>query len=666
MSKPTIMTGDLSMLPKAVSLAISSQYGHHRFPWFEDLLVYVNNYFNNIFGSDYQTLLLTCTLEGSKEVLDFDNLKVVDLSNILGADEEKFNDKSVDVYVIAPERILMSIPGTAIVVIKKDAIIKLKDNLEKLENKPYLLDLVKAYNVWEKKQTTPYSPSISSVVGLVAAIKFIESHGGLEKHIKRHIGWAKFVRDYLNLNNFKIIDNSSNSFTICEVPETIKADKLVEYLANNNLYISLVDQKTINIGHLGYICKEDLQAFVDLFDKFLNIKTDVSFENVKELVFDCSEKFENIILNNSAERLLTPGPTYFNPEVFDVMDKYTYYNSKKFKEDFLDLSNKLSVWFKAHNQTLILSAPSTGFMEAAISNLTRKNDLGLIISHGKFGDRWLEICQAKNRENVLLRVEDEQWGKAFSPEDIDNFLKKQNKKIDFICFQQNETSTGVAYHQEQIKQITLIAHKHNPDIMVIMDFVSGSFAHDIDFDSSGVDAAIIGSQKGLGISSGIAFMLLSDRAITRLKDVKNSVNYNYLNLSKLLSGISDNKFISIPNIFHIYSALKSLDLIDKMGGRDKFINHHIKLAEKTRSHIKDLNLQILGDKKYLSNSVTILLFDDKHDASKIKKALKEQYKIVVAGAQSDYWKSKFLRIGHLGYVKEKDIDDLFQALKKIL
>jgi aspartate aminotransferase-like enzyme len=123
----------------------------------------------------------------------------------------------------------------------------------------------------------------------------------------------------------------------------------------------------------------------------------------------------------------------------------------------------------------------------------------------------------------------------------------------------------------------------------------------------------------------------------------------------------------MPNVFHIYSALKSLDSMDKLGGRDYFINRHAKLAKKTRDYVENkLGLKILGDKDYLSNSVSLVLFPENIDAVKIKKTLKEQYGFSVAGAQSDYWKSKFIRVGHLGYVDEKTIDDFLQSLAKVL
>lgn len=665
MFKPIIMTGDLSMVPPIVARAVSSQYGHHRFAWFQDVLNYISDYFVKVFGSDYQALLLTSTLSGAKEALDFNNFKVIDVSDSLGVNQASFQDGNVDAYVIAPERALMGIPGTAIVIIKRESVSRLKENLDQLKLKPYLLDVVKAYDVWNKKQTTPYSPSISSVVGLASALRFIESQGGLNKHVERHQKLATFIRRYLQKNNFILEDKKTNTHTVCKVPIEIKAEDLVNKLATENIFIKLIDNNTIKIGHIGYVDNQSLERFIGAFDKALNTKTEISFQVIEKYLFNTAEKISEIIFNTAKEKLLTPGPTFFNPKVFDVMDSYTYCNSEKFINDFCQLSSKLSAWFKAHNPALILSGPSTGFMEAAISDLTKADDRGLVISHGKFGDRWMEICQAKSRNFVSLALKDEEWGQAFSLEDIENFLKKQDKKINFICFQQTETSSGVSYVQRQIEQIVKAARQHNPDMIIIMDLVSGAFAHDIDFDKADIDAMVIGSQKGLGISSGIAFLTISDRAIKKLEENQEQ-NIGYLNIRRLLQGIFEKKMIDMPNIFHVYSALKSLDLIEKLGGRNYFIEHHAKLAKQTRDGLRELGLSFLGQEPYLSNAVTVALFPENIDARQIKKTLKEEYGISVAGAQSDYWKPRFIRIGHLGYVSEQDINDLLQALKIIL
>lgn len=838
MSKSIIMSGDLSGLAPAVANSIAKEYGHHRLAWFQGLLDDLNDYFESIFGNDYQALHLTTTLQGAYDAINFNTQRhvivkdvsndgglldldqkiaeirkqsddlfiAVDISLSFGVDRIFFNNKEIDAYIIAPEKSLMSIPGTVLVVIKKSSVVKLENERDGLLEKPYLLDLIKSYKIWDEKRTTPYSPSISSIIALDRSIRFINFYGGLKQHFQKHKIVAEFIRDYLWKNGFPVINQkpASNAFTICQLPENIQAQKIVDKLSENNIFIELVSNihNTIKIGHFGYISKQSLKIFIEKFSNIVGIQnnlftTDLNIYDDQNLV-DLSHPIENafsqrvigligedkdfvkeylisngikniieqdvflrahtiillpaynkvidgkllqniekngkmdvlinfslnpkvihhqtleksiqngwlnyyssdtkeniredilkIVLNSVQEKLLTPGPTLFNPAVFDVMDSYKHHQSSRFKEDFFILSDKISNWMGAHNQTLILSSPSTGFMEAAISNFTGIHDRGLIISHGKFGDRWMEICQAKNREYILLRVADEEWGRAFTEVDVKYLLAKQQIKVDFICFQQNETSSGVSYNQKQIKKIVKIARQYNPNIIVIMDFVSGAFAHDINFDAAGIDAMIIGSQKGLGISSGVSFMNISDRVIQKMltlagyqkswqefkkedivqyvKKFENQQRVNFLNVLQMFYDFNNKIIANVPDIFHVYSALRSLRLIEDLGGRGFFIKRHARLARYVRKFlIKQLGLQILGDIRHMSNSVTLPLFPKDIDAGQVKKMLYNYYGISVSGAQSDYWKSGFFRIGHLGYVDERVINHFLRALKVVI
>ena len=53
------------------------------------------------------------------------------------------------------------------------------------------------------------------------------------------------------------------------------------------------------------------------------------------------------------------------------------------------------------------------------------------------------------------------------------------------------------------------------------------------------------------------------------------------------------------------------------------------------------------------------------DISKLNKIMREEEGIVLAGGQSTL-SGKIFRIGHLGYVSEKDIVEVIAALKRVL
>ncbi len=58
-------------------------------------------------------------------------------------------------------------------------------------------------------------------------------------------------------------------------------------------------------------------------------------------------------------------------------------------------------------------------MESAVANLFSPGDQVLVVSTGKFGERWAEICQAFGLEVVEEKVE---WGKPADPALVERAL----------------------------------------------------------------------------------------------------------------------------------------------------------------------------------------------------------------------------------------------------
>ncbi|MFY9457484.1 MAG: aminotransferase class V-fold PLP-dependent enzyme [Candidatus Spechtbacterales bacterium] len=366
--------------------------------------------------------------------------------------------------------------------------------------------------------------------------------------------------------------------------------------------------------------------------------------------FAIGEMTMHFILNGTKKIMLTPGPTKFNPEVFQVMHDYAHPRSEKFKKAHKTLLIKLGKWMGSRrNFPIIISGPSTAFMEAAIVNLTSRGDRGLVISHGKFGDRFIEISEAKKRKTECMKVEDRQWGKAFSPKEIAAFFKNDaarcKDKISFLCLQQNETSSGVAYSQNQIKSIVHAARRYNPSMMIIVDAVSGLLAMPLDFDSMDIDAMIVGSQKSFGVASVIAYMCLSRRAL------------------KKMTPPSLNQMV---NVFHILSTLKSLKIMEREGGKATVLKRHADLATMCRKEIKKMGLTLMSRYPNFSDSVTPIILPKNIGAAAIRRKLESLYGISIAEAQSDYWKGSMIRIGHFGYVNKVDMARCLRALRILI
>ena len=92
---------------------------------------------------------------------------------------------------------------------------------------------------------------------------------------------------------------------------------------------------------------------------------------------------------------------------------------------------------------------------------------------------------------------------------------------------------------------------------------------------------------------------------------------------------------------------------------------HARVAQAVRDGVKSLGLSLFANEKHASNTVSAIAGSNGLDINKMRKILREEYQIVLAGGQQQL-DGKIFRIGHLGWVTEDDIKAVMSALKVVL
>ena len=77
-----------------------------------------------------------------------------------------------------------------------------------------------------------------------------------------------------------------------------------------------------------------------------------------------------------------------------------------------------------------------------------------------------------------------------------------------------------------------------------------------------------------------------------------------------------------------------------------------------------MNLKLFADERCLSPSVTAIRTEE-IDAEEFRKKIKNKFDILLAGGQ-DHLKGKIFRVGHLGYVNDRDIITVIAAISNTL
>jgi serine---pyruvate transaminase len=352
--------------------------------------------------------------------------------------------------------------------------------------------------------------------------------------------------------------------------------------------------------------------------------------------------------------LFAPGPTPVPSEVLLEMAMPIIHHRSPDFFPVLDSAKRGLQWlYQTKNDVLILCSTGTGGMVGAVNNFFNHGDRVLVINGGKFGERWTEICQAYGLQVEEIIVE---WGYAVNPDMVEKRLKK-GKDIKGVFVQASETSTGV-YHD--IKALASIVKKYE-DTLFIVDAVSALVAHDLRTDEWGIDIMVAGSQKGVMLPPGLAFVSVSEKAWAKAE--KSKLPKFYFNFKKERQNLAKNQTNFTSPVTLIIGLNASLKMLKAEGLKNVFKRHE-RLANVIRKAVQALGLELYS-KESPSNSVTAILAPPGIDGQAVYKNLREKYGITAAGGQGKA-RGKIFRIAHLGYSDRFDVITAIAGIEMVL
>jgi aspartate aminotransferase-like enzyme len=352
--------------------------------------------------------------------------------------------------------------------------------------------------------------------------------------------------------------------------------------------------------------------------------------------------------------LLAPGPTPVPPEALLAMAMPIIHHRSPDFLPVLDSAKKGLQWlYQTKNDVLIICSTGTGGMVGAVNNFFSPGDKALVINAGNFGERWTKICKAYNLTVEEIKID---WGYTVRPEDVEKALKN-DPSIKGVFVQASETSTGV-YHN--IEALAKIVRKHENTIFVV-DAISALVAHDLKMDEWGIDVLIGGSQKGLMLPPGLAFVGVSEKA-WKFADKATSPKF-YFNFKKERENLAKNQTSFTSPVSLIIGLNECLKIVQAEGLENAFKRHE-RLAHATREAVKALGLTLFS-KESPSNAVTAIDAPNGLDGQEIYKNLRVKYGITAAGGQGQA-KGKIFRIAHLGYADTFDVITAIAGVEMVL
>lgn len=352
--------------------------------------------------------------------------------------------------------------------------------------------------------------------------------------------------------------------------------------------------------------------------------------------------------------LRIPGPTPLPDAVLEVQSRQMIdHRGPEFGEILTRVTANLKTLFQTKNDVLMLTGSGTGAMEASVANLLSPGEKVMVVNIGGFGDRFVSIIKAFGANPVPVNFE---WGRAADPEVVRRELKA-NPDVTTVFVTQNETSTGVT---NPLKEISAVVKEF--DKLIVVDAISGIGSIRCAVDEWNLDVVLAGSQKGWMASPGIAMVSLSERAWQKQSQAKLPRFYWDFKVTKEYAQIKQPPWT--PAVSVIFGLDVGLQILIKEG-LENIIARHERIGRMTREGVKALGFKIFADERYASNTVTAVLAPEGFDVRKYRRIIDEEYNVVLATGQGKI-ASKTFRIGHMGLVSEKDIENVLASMKSAL
>ncbi|NMF83975.1 alanine--glyoxylate aminotransferase family protein [Nodosilinea sp. P-1105] len=353
--------------------------------------------------------------------------------------------------------------------------------------------------------------------------------------------------------------------------------------------------------------------------------------------------------------LMIPGPTPVPEPVLLAMAKHPMgHRSGEFSALMGEVTAGLKWLHQTTNDVLVLAASGTGAMEAGMINFLSAGDKVLVGNNGKFGERWGKVARAYGLDTQEITAE---WGKPLNPDDFKAALEADTAKaIKAVIVTHSETSTGVLNDLETINR-----HVKAHGALIMVDAVTSLGACSVPVDEWGLDVVASGSQKGYMLPPGLAFVSVSPKAWDAYETA--TLPKFYLDLKPYSQGAAKNTTPFTPPVNLFFGLHAALQMMQREGLAAIFARHD-RQRRATRAAMQALNLPLFGADDCASPAITAVM-PQQVEAEQIRSVMKKQFDIALAGGQ-DHLKGKIFRIGHLGFVGDRDILTAVSALEATL
>ena len=349
--------------------------------------------------------------------------------------------------------------------------------------------------------------------------------------------------------------------------------------------------------------------------------------------------------------LRIPGPTVLHPAALAASQRAMVPHRSPEAAELVDrLAHNLKLVHATEQSVLWWTGTGSAGWEASIVNLTSPGDRIVVTVSGDFGDRYAKTAARLGLDVHRIDVE---WGRAVTPDLLEQAFDQHGPfRAAFITH--SETSTGLA---NPLKELAAVARSHGA--LVVVDAVSSAAAMPVNVDEWDLDWVLSGSQKAWMCPPGLMISAVSERAMAAAEE------------STFPRFIWDVRTVAEATVNHTSAQTPALSLQYALDaavgamleeGLEAMYARHARLGQHVRDGLTANGLRVLADPAYPSQAVTAFhLPEGFPNAQAFHDRLRDEYGVEIAIGQG-HLAQAVLRIGHMGYVEQPELDATIEAI----
>lgn len=371
------------------------------------------------------------------------------------------------------------------------------------------------------------------------------------------------------------------------------------------------------------------------------------------------ELFEE--LEPTPRLLMGPGPVDLYPRVLRAMSVPI---QGQFDPDFRRYMQQTMALYRnvfrtTNEQTLCIDATARGGLEACMASVISPGDTVLVGVFGRFGALKEEIARRCGAKVVSVETP---WGTVFTPDQIEDAVKKHKPKMLTLC--QGDTSTTML---QPLNELGKIARKH--DAIFFTDCTASITGNHFETDAWQIDMAACGLQKCLSGPPGIAPVTFNDRVVEILKHRKHVeagikppdliegngpiIQSNYFDLAMIMDYWSPRALNHHTEAASMLYAARECARVVLGEGIDVGVARHKLAASALRAGLEAMGLVLYGDANHRMSNVTgVIIPKAVKSPDKVRADMLNDFGIEI-GTSFGPLNGKIWRIGTMGYVARK-------------